>query len=258
MSTYDNINEIYHVASLASPPFYKKYPLETLDVGYIGTKNVLELCKHYNCKLLYSSTSEVYGDALEHPQRETYYGNVNTVGFRSAYDESKRVAETLVYTYTELYDLNTRIIRIFNTYGPHMMIGDGRIVTEIIRCMLLGKPLTIYGDGEQTRSLNYVSDTIGMMVKVMESTYKSPINIGSDKEITMNHLVEVAKSVYKKLFKKESNLKVEYAQIDKDDPKVRRPDLTLNKEILGESNKVSLETGLAATLMYFKEIIDNH
>lgn len=258
----EKLDEVYHLASLASPPFYKQFPLETLDVGYIGTKNVLELCKVYTkkrnkTKLLYSSTSEVYGDALEHPQPESYYGNVNTIGERAAYDCSKRVAETLVMTYHNLFNIDTRIVRIFNTYGPHMRIGDGRIVTEVIRCLLLRKPLTIYGDGNQTRSLCYVDDTVNMLIKVMNSRYVYPVNVGSDIEVSVNQLVNIAKKVYETKFKSEVyELDIIHKSIDKDDPKVRKPDLTVNKKLIGHTSFTTLKEGLTKTMMYFKDIID--
>lgn len=255
--------EIFHLASLASPPFYKRFPIETLDVGYIGMKNLLELCVwckdiHIDTKILYTSTSEVYGDALEHPQRETYYGNVNTVGERSCYDISKRIGETLIYNYSKLYGLDTHIVRIFNTYGPHMSIGDGRIVTEIMRCMILGKPLTIFGDGNQTRSLAFVDDTLMMLLRVMDSEYTSPVNIGNETEVSINKLVDIARSVYERQFQHKPSFEVRYASIDKDDPKVRRPDLSLYREITGsEPPATPLETGLLRTLLYFQELVDH-
>lgn len=253
---FSTLDEVYHLASIASPPLYKKYPLETLDVGYIGTKNILNLCLHYKCKMLYASTSEVYGDVLEHPQKETYYGNVNTIGERSCYDESKRIGETLVSTYSRMYGLDTRITRIFNTYGPYMDIGDGRIVTEIIRCMLLGKPLTVYGNGTQTRSLNYVDDTIDMMIKVMNSDYKKPVNVGNDREISVNELIEIVKNVYQKLTGKLINIECVYTTIDVDDPKLRRPDLTVYKREIGDRTFTTLESGIAKTITYFKDFMD--
>jgi dTDP-glucose 4,6-dehydratase len=253
VDNFEHIDEIYHFASLASPVSYKTYLIETLDVGYIGTKNVLDLCVYYTqfngprCRMLFSSTSEVYGDALEHPQKESYYGNVNPYGERSCYDESKRVAETLIYNYNKLHDIETRIVRIFNTYGPYMNINDGRIVTEIIKALLKDKTLYIFGDGNQTRSLCFVDDLIEMILKVMKSDYSYPINIGNDQEITINKLVETARSVYGK----QVNMNIQYIDIDKDDPKVRKPCLELNKQILGETNKTSLEQGLLKTIQFF-------
>lgn len=254
---YDQIDEIYHFASLASPIAYKTYLIETLDVGYIGTKNILDLCVYYTkvmgpvCKMLFSSTSEVYGDALKHPQKEDYYGNVNPYGERSNYDESKRVAEALIYNYVKLYNLDTRIVRIFNTYGPYMNINDGRIVTEIVKALLKDKTLYIFGDGEQTRSLCYVDDLIDMTLKVMKGDYTGPINIGNDSEITINELVNITKDVYETYAKRKVNMNIKHIDIDKDDPKVRRPCLELNKKLLGNMNKTSLETGLLKTINHF-------
>jgi nucleoside-diphosphate-sugar epimerase len=260
-SKYDQLDEIFHFASLASPPFYKRYPMETLDVGYIGTKNVLDLCLHYNCKLLYSSTSEVYGDALIHPQIEDYYGNVNTFGERSCYDESKRIGETLIYTYQKLHNLDAKIVRIFNTYGPYMSLGDGRIVTEIIRCLIFNVRLNIYGNGEQTRSLSFVDDTLEMILRVMSSDFKQPVNVGSEYEVSVNKLVEKVCEIYDQVNKvgmKNSYqiLKRDYINIDKDDPKVRKPDLTLNKMVIGEYNRKSLEEGIKHTVEYFINLYD--
>jgi|UniRef100_A0A6C0DXD6 nucleoside-diphosphate-sugar epimerase len=254
---YDHVDEIYHFASLASPIAYKTYLIETLDVGYIGTKNVLDLCVYYTkvmgpmCKMLFSSTSEVYGDALEHPQKESYYGNVNPYGERSNYDESKRVAEALIYNYNKLHHLDTRIVRIFNTYGPYMNINDGRIVTEIIKALLKDKTLFIFGDGNQTRSLCYVDDLIDMTLKVMKGTYSAPVNIGNDNEITINELLKVTKNVYENYTNREVNMNIKHIDIDKDDPKVRKPCLELNKQLLGDMNKTSLEHGLLKTIQHF-------
>lgn len=258
---YDHVDEIYHFASLASPIAYKTYLIETLDVGYIGTKNVLDLCVYYTkvmgpmCKMLFSSTSEVYGDALEHPQREQYYGNVNPYGERSNYDESKRVAEALIYNYVKLYNLDTRIVRIFNTYGPYMNINDGRIVTEIIKALLKDKTLFIFGDGNQTRSLCYVDDLIDMTLRVMKIDYTTPVNIGNNSEITINELVRVTKNVYEQYANKEVNMNIKYVDIDKDDPKVRKPCLELNKRLLGDMNKTSLEDGLLKTIEHFDMLL---
>lgn len=260
---YSNIDEIYHLASLASPKYYKRFPLETLDVGYMGTKNILDLCLYYTqtsqnrCKFLFTSTSEVYGDALQHPQKEDYYGNVNTVGERSCYDESKRVAESLVYTYNNKYSLDTRIVRIFNTYGPHMDLNDGRIVTEIAKSFLLGKKLEIYGTGQQTRSLCYVDDTVKMMVKIMKNNYKHPINVGSDLEISINELVDISKNIFIDEFvqNKEFVPNIVYAEMDKDDPKIRKPCLDLNRNIIGNISFTSIQDGLKNTLNYFKEMV---
>jgi dTDP-glucose 4,6-dehydratase len=250
---YSKITQIYHFASLASPVFYRKYPLQTLDVGYIGTKRVLDLARRFESKVLFASTSEVYGDPTVHPQKESYYGNVNSYGTRSAYDESKRVAEALLYTYKELYNLETRIVRIFNTYGPHMNIDDGRIVTEICRALLTNKPLKIFGDGTQTRSLNYVDDTIRAIVGVMNSDYSSPINVGNDAELSINELVKECQKVYRDNFDPSAELHIVYTAIDKDDPKIRQPCLQLHKEVLGNYPKTPLREGLYKTMKYFSE-----
>lgn len=260
IQNYDFIDEIYHFASLASPPFYKKYPLETLDVGYNGMKNMLELCKFYHnkkflfnrmCKIMYASTSEVYGDAKENPQKESYYGNVNSYGARSCYDESKRIGETLIYTYRELYNLDTRIVRIFNTYGPYMNINDGRIVTEIIKSKLVNTTLNIYGDGTQTRSFSYVDNTLNLIMNVMKCNYTEPVNVGDDEEISINELVEIIK----KLEIKSENLNVKYIEMEKDDPKVRKPDLSLVMNLIKinelKYEKINLLDGLKKTLEYF-------
>jgi len=261
LQKHEFIDEIYHMASLASPPFYRKYPLETLDVGYIGTKNILELCKIYNnrrkCKLMYTSTSEVYGDAKEHPQNENYYGNVNCYGSRSCYDCSKRIGETLIYTYRELYNLDTRIVRIFNTYGPYMNLNDGRIVTEIIKAKLLDTELNIFGNGKQTRSLSYVDNTLNLMMFVMNSEYTSPVNIGDDEELNINDLVQVIKNLNTKNSYLTNEIKVRYTEIDKDDPKVRKPDLSLISNIIKlnglKYNKINLDSRLLKTIEFFEK-----
>ena len=261
---FEHIDRIYHLASLASPKAYGEHPIETLDVGYIGTKNMLELCKHYNskqkdssCKFLFSSTSEVYGAPLEHPQKESYYGNVNCYGTRCMYDESKRVGEALVYTYRKLYNLDTKVIRIFNTYGPYMNINDGRIVTEIIKAMLQNGELKIFGSGEQTRSLSYVDDTIKCMHVIMESDEEGPINVGNDKEITINQLVNICNMVYTAEYGKLPQYNMVKTSIDKDDPKLRRPCLEKLKEVLQNQHITftpsSIEEGLRNTLKFFSQ-----
>jgi len=260
---YSHVDEIYHLASLASPKYYKKYPLHTLDVGYIGTKNILDMCVFYNaqkpCKLLFTSTSEVYGDPLPqfHPQKESYYGNVNTVGERSCYDESKRVAETLMHNYKNLYNIDIKIARIFNTYGPHMDIDDGRIVTEIIKSLFLQTTLHIFGDGLQTRSLCFVDDTVKMMVALMNTDCHAPVNMGSNHEITINELLQISIDIFKKHFTLPIGFpKVLYTQIDKDDPKMRKPCLMLNANVLGDhysNNLLPVHEGMLKTMLYFSE-----
>lgn len=247
---FDKIDEIYHLASLASPPKYTMHPIETLDVGYIGTKAVLELCVHYRSKLLYTSTSEVYGDPERHPQKETYYGNVNPFGPRSNYDESKRIGETLVYTYIQLHGVDGRIARVFNTYGEFMDIWDGRIVTEIIRALRDDTPLTIYGSGKQTRSMCYIKDTVDQLVRLMnlETRPATPVNVGNDSEISVIDLVDKVTSLY---VAKNKRLDIVFKHPQSDDPKLRRPCLLNNTTLLGPTEYTPLETGLKNTIKYF-------
>jgi nucleoside-diphosphate-sugar epimerase len=256
---YQTINEIYHLASLASPIAYKKYPLKTLDTGYIGTKNLLELAYHYNSKLLLASTSEVYGDAQVSPQTESYYGNVNSYGARSSYDESKRVAEALCYTYINKYNLDIKIARIFNTYGPEMSMNDGRIITEIIKHSICDTELTIFGDGTQTRSICYVDNTVDMLIRLMGSDCNIPVNIGNNKEMSVNDIVNITKSCYHQLIKnnekyknlKINDLKIQYIELTQDDPLIRQPCLKLNQQILGKTDYISMEQGITNTIQFF-------
>lgn len=248
---YKTINEIYHLASLASPIAYKKYPLQTLDTGYIGTKNMLELARHYYSKFLLASTSEVYGDAQVSPQDESYYGNVNSYGIRASYDESKRVAEALVYTYHHNFNVDTRIARIFNTYGEFMSINDGRIVTQTIKCLLNGTILQIFGDGNQTRSLCHVSNTVDMLIRLMKSNSNIPVNIGNNEEMSVNKIVDTIEKVYQKHFDKKCKLKKEYVTLTQDDPLIRQPCLKLNQQILGKTDYTSIEQGITDTIQFF-------
>jgi UDP-glucuronate decarboxylase len=250
----NTIDEIYHLASLASPPFYKKYPIETLDVGYTGTKNMLELAKLYDAKILFSSTSEVYGDALVSPQHENYYGNVNCFGERSCYDISKRVAEALCYTYLKSYGVDVKIARIFNTYGPHMLLNDGRIITEVIRHLKNNTTLTIFGDGEQTRSCCYVFDTVDMLVKLMASELNDPVNIGNNQERTINETVNIIENVWNQMFNKQPRIVNRvYKPLTQNDPLQRKPCLKFNKQILGEIEYTSFEEGIKETINYFTQ-----
>ena len=255
-------DEIYHLASLASPIFYKKFPLETLDVGYIGTKNILEIARYQNSKgvkftqnrnvkILFSSTSEVYGDAQVSPQHEKYYGNVNCFGERSSYDESKRVAEALCYTYLKSYGVNVKIARIFNTYGPHMLLNDGRIITEVIRHLKNESTLTIYGDGEQTRSICYVKDTVDMLVKLMASDCNEPVNIGNNQERTINETVNMIEKVWNEMFNDGTQRNRVYKPLTQNDPLQRKPCLEFNKQVLGEIEYTSFEEGIKETIKYF-------
>ena len=242
---FNVINEIYHLASLASPIAYKKYPLKTLDTGYIGTKYMLELALHYNAKFLLASTSEIYGDAQVSPQTENYYGNVNSFGERACYDESKRVAEALVYTYQRTRGIDARIARIFNTYGPCMDINDGRIITEIIKHTLNDTELTIFGDGSQTRSICYVDDTVSMLVKLMMSDYQYPINVGNDNEMSVNEIVRITIEQLK------ASPKIVYKPLTQNDPLMRRPCLKLNQLILKNTNYTLIEDGIKKTISFF-------
>ena len=245
------LDEIYHLASLASPPFYKKYPIETLDVGYLGTKNMLNLAKKYNAKILFSSTSEVYGDALVSPQHEEYYGNVNCFGERSCYDISKRVAEALCYTYLKMYGVDVKIARIFNTYGPHMLLNDGRIITEVIRHLKNDTTLTIYGDGNQTRSCCYVKDTVRMLIKLMNTYMNDPVNIGNNEERTINDTVNIIEKVWNEMFGTEKSVNKVYKTLTQNDPLQRKPCLKFNKQVLGENEYTTFEDGIKQTIDYF-------
>jgi nucleoside-diphosphate-sugar epimerase len=248
---YFEITSIYHLASLASPPFYKRFPLKTLDVGYIGTKNILELAMHYKCPLLFASTSEVYGDALQSPQKESYYGNVNSFGDRSCYDESKRVAEALCYTYIKTFGVDVKIARIFNSFGKYMSINDGRIITEIIKHLINDTELTVFGDGTQTRSICYAQDTVDMLVRLMHSDYNCPVNIGNNKEMSINDTVQLVYSIYKKEIDNESELKMCFKPLTQDDPLVRQPNLDLNIKVLGETEYTNLNEAISNTIKYF-------
>jgi UDP-glucuronate decarboxylase len=234
-----HIDEIYNLASLASPDKYKAYPIETIMVNFQGTKNVLDLAKTHNSKILLSSTSEVYGDPLIHPQPEEYYGNVNTIGERSCYDESKRLAETLMYEYKKQYNLDTKIIRIFNTYGPYMDEKDGRVITNFIYKIKNNEPLEIYGSGNQTRSFCYVDDLIDGIIKMMNSPESGPINLGNpDCEFTLNELVNVLKKISNK------ELQVNYLPETENDPKCRKPIIDKAQKLLNWYPTISLEEGL--------------
>jgi UDP-glucuronate decarboxylase len=243
-----NIDQIYHLACPASPPAYQKYPLKTLNTNYIGTKNVLELAYEKNARVLFTSTSEVYGDPNESPQKETYWGNVNTIGIRSCYDEGKRVAETLMIEYNRCKKVDIRIARIFNTYGPNMDKKDGRVVSNIINQMLENKDITIYGEGKQTRSFCYVEDTMKGLCKLMNTeNVIGPVNIGNDNEMT---IIELCDDLFKLIPNTKSNKK--YQELPSDDPKKRKPDLTRARELLKWEPQINLEIGLKSTIEYFK------
>lgn len=240
------VDYIANLACPASPVDYRAHPLETLEVCSNGIKNLLNLAVKHKARFFHTSTSEVYGDPSVHPQLETYWGNVNSYGERSCYDEGKRFAEALIYIYRHDLGLNTGIIRIFNTYGPRMQPNDGRVVSNFIRQALRGEDITIYGDGKQTRSFCYVSDQIEGQLKMLFSGEEGPMNIGNPGEFTM---VELARKVIKLT---SSKSKIVYKPLPKDDPMKRRPDISLAKEKLGWEPKVNLDEGLQRTISWFK------
>jgi len=237
------VDEIYHLACPASPPQYQKDPLKTIKTSIKGLWNVLKICKQQRCKLLFTSTSEIYGDPLEHPQKEEYWGNVNPIGSRSCYDESKRLSETIIYDYRKKHKLDLKIVRIFNTYGPKMDLNDGRIVTNVIRAGLQNLPLTVNGTGEQTRSFCYIDDMVDGLLKMMQSQEPGPINFGNPNcEFTINQLIKKYQEISGKV------LEIKYELYDKDDPKQRKPDISKAKEKLGWEPKINLEEGLGKML----------
>ena len=240
------IDSIYHLACIASPPVYKEYSIETLMTSFVGTKSVLDLARHTNAKVLFTSTSEVYGDPEVHPQPEEYFGNVNTVGERSCYDEGKRVAESLIYEYRRRYNLDLKIVRIFNTYGPYMDINDGRVITNFIKQIMSNEPLIIYGDGSQGRSFCYVDDMIDGLIAMMNSKEQGPINIGNPyNEFTLNELVQEFENVVNR------KLSVNFIEATENDPKQRKPDISKANNLLEWDPKVKLSQGILNTMEYF-------
>jgi len=239
---------IFHLASPASPPDYFRLPLETLKVNSLGTEKMLEIARISNAKFIFSSTSEVYGDPTISPQPENYWGNVNPVGPRSVYDEGKRYGEALVMAYYRKYKADTRIVRIFNTYGERMRLNDGRVIPNFIGQLLQGKPLTIYGNGKQTRSFCYISDLIKGITKMMEADYHLPVNLGNPAEFTILQLAEIIQKIAG------IETQIEFLPPLEDDPKQRRPDISKAKELLGWEPLVSLEEGLKKTIQYFQSI----
>ncbi len=242
------LHYILHFASPASPIDYLKIPIQTLKVGSLGTHNLLGLAKAKNARIIIASTSEVYGDPTVHPQTEEYYGNVNTVGPRGVYDEAKRFQEAITMAYHTFHGLETRIVRIFNTYGPRMRLNDGRVLPAFIGQALRGEDLTIFGDGSQTRSFCYVDDLVEGIYRLLLSDYAQPVNIGNPSEITIR---DFAEEIVKLTGTKQ---KVVYLDLPKDDPKQRQPDITKAREILKWEPKVSREEGLKITYEYFKSL----
>jgi len=245
------VDEIYNLACPASPPHYQYDPIATMKTSVLGAINVLELAKKYDAKVLQASTSEVYGDPLVHPQPESYWGNVNPCGIRSCYDEGKRAAETLFFDYHRRYTVRIKVIRIFNTYGPNMNPEDGRVVSNFIMQALRDEPITIYGEGQQTRSFCYVDDLVDGMMKMMgsEDTFIGPVNLGNPDEFTMLELAEKVK----KLTQSQSVLLKK--DLPADDPQKRRPDITKAKERLEWFPKIKLEAGLQKSIEYFAKLI---
>lgn len=238
------VDQIYHLACPASPRLYQKDPVFTLKTNTLGIINILEFAKKCNSKILLASTSEVYGDPLVSPQPETYWGNVNCTGTRSCYDVGKRVAETFFIEYHRKYNVNIRICRIFNTYGPNLDPDDGRVISNFIKQSLSNQDITIYGDGKQTRSFCYVTDLINGFVNLMNIKYHYPVNLGNNNEITIKDLVSLVIKVTN------SKSKIVYRILPEDDPKKRNPDLTLAKKLFNFSPRVSLEDGLNRILQY--------
>ncbi|HXZ32962.1 MAG TPA: UDP-glucuronic acid decarboxylase family protein [Terriglobales bacterium] len=240
------VDYVFHFACPASPVDYMRHGIETLKVGSQGTLHALEVARKYSAKYLISSTSECYGDPLEHPQKETYWGHVNPIGPRSVYDEAKRFSEALTMAYRRYHKLDTRIVRIFNTYGPRMQLNDGRVVPNFMKQALRGEDLTVYGDGSQTRSFCYVSDEIEGFMRLARSSEHLPVNIGNPTEFT---ILECAKRVLAVTGSKSS---IRYEPLPQDDPKQRRPDISKAKSLLGWEPKIDLETGLKMSLEYFR------
>ncbi|KGE85652.1 UDP-glucuronic acid decarboxylase family protein [Phaeodactylibacter xiamenensis] len=245
-----DLDYILHFASPASPIDYLKMPIQTLKVGALGTHNLLGLAKAKNARILVASTSEVYGDPLIHPQKEDYWGNVNPVGPRGVYDEAKRFLEAITMAYHNFHGVETRIIRIFNTYGPRMRVNDGRALPAFFSQAIRGEGITVFGDGSQTRSFCYVADLVEGIYRLLMSDHHLPVNIGNPDEITIK---EVAEEVVKLVGNPDA--KITYKPLPKDDPKVRQPDITKAREILGWEPTVSREEGLKITMEYFREVV---
>ncbi|WP_435741278.1 UDP-glucuronic acid decarboxylase family protein [Nocardioides sp. SYSU DS0663] len=239
-----DVDLVLHLASPASPVHYLRMPIETLQVGSTGTTNALDLAERKQARFLMASTSEVYGDPLEHPQRETYWGNVNPVGPRSVYDEAKRFSEALTTAYRDHRGVDTVIARLFNTYGPRMAHQDGRVVPTFVHQALLGEPLTVAGDGSQTRSLCFVEDTVEGLLRLAASGERGPVNIGNDRELTVLEIAEVVKEITG------SDSPIEFIDLPTDDPKVRRPDISRAEELLGWRPRTPVRDGLSRTVAW--------
>jgi dTDP-glucose 4,6-dehydratase len=244
-----DVRYVLHFASPASPPQYDANPIHTLKVGTLGTMNMLGLARAKGATFLLASTSEVYGDPLVHPQPETYWGNVNPIGPRGCYDEAKRCAEAFAMAYHRAHEVDTRIVRIFNTHGPRMQVLDGRAVPNFMAQAIRGEPLTVYGDGSQTRSLCYVSDLVRGVLAALEKADELPVNLGNPNEVTVLELAEMIVSLAG------SHSKIEFRDLPIDDPRQRRPDITRARAVLGWEPEVALEDGLRKTLEYFRSVV---
>ena len=247
----DKIDIIYNLACPASPIHYQADPVKTIQTNVIGSYNVLELARKYKAKIFQASTSEIYGDPKISPQNESYWGNVNPIGIRSCYDEGKRAAETLFFDYNRQYSLNIKVCRIFNTYGPNMALNDGRVISNFIIQALKNEDITIYGDGNQTRSFCYVDDLIEGIINLMDlkENFTGPMNLGTDNELSINN---IAKTIIEL---SNSNSRIKYLDAVSDDPMQRKPDLTLAYQKINWNPKIDIKTGILETIKYFKEQI---
>ena len=241
------VDAVLHLASLASPRDYLKYPLETLESGSTATRNLLEIARRFEARFLVTSTSECYGDPLVHPQVETYWGNVNPVGPRSCYDESKRYAEAITMAYHRLHGVRTNIARIFNTYGPRMQLQDGRVVPAFLDQALRGEPITIFGDGSQTRSFCYVRDMVDGLTRLMMSDERYPVNLGNPQELTILQFADKIRELTG------ARVPLKFEPLPEDDPKRRQPDIAKARSVLGWSPKVALDEGLRETVAWFQQ-----
>src|SRR5260221_7891109 len=244
------VEYVFHFASPASPVDYMEHGIETLKVGSLGSFHSLEVAKKYGAKYMLASTSECYGDPLEHPQKETYWGHVNPIGPRSVYDESKRFAEAATMAYLRYHKVDTRILRIFNTYGPRLQLNDGRVISNFMKQALRSEPLTVYGDGKQTRSFCYVSDEVDGILRLSRAEVHDPVNIGNPVEFT---ILDCARLVLKVTG---SSSPITYAPLPQDDPKQRRPDISKARQLLGWEPKIDLEAGLKLSMAYFRQAIE--
>ena len=243
------VEYVFHFASPASPIDYLKHGIETLQIGSLGSMNCLDLARKYNAKFLLASTSECYGDPLEHPQKESYWGHVNPIGRRSVYDEAKRFAEAITMAYHRYRQVDTRIVRIFNTYGPRLQISDGRVISNFMKQALLGEDLTVYGDGSQTRSFCYESDEVAGILALSKSDEHEPTNIGNPDEFTILECAQVVLEITG------SSSKIRFEPLPQDDPRQRRPDISKAKRLLGWEPVIDLRTGLRMSLDYFKSAV---